>query len=156
MNMKNIPKMFSATDFVLRKSKIAIFCDSEFWHGYRMDSKKLSKLPLAVPRIEILVPYTDLDFEKDSPGPIKKKELEYISHLLGAIFHEGVLDYYHDELNPMGKNPTIFLAPRPVVEAHDSCKMIAQVYKDDFLELLIQEARAYWFELRRSRLAGAT
>lgn len=30
-------------DFVFRESKVAVFCDSEFWHGYRMGPKALSK-----------------------------------------------------------------------------------------------------------------
>jgi len=32
-------------DFVIRRKKIAVFCDSEFWHGYRMGPKSISKLP---------------------------------------------------------------------------------------------------------------
>ncbi len=31
---KNDKTIFGKPDFVFKKKKIAIFCDSEFWHGY--------------------------------------------------------------------------------------------------------------------------
>ncbi len=34
------PKMFGNPDFVIRKKKIAIYCDGDFWHGYRYHEKK--------------------------------------------------------------------------------------------------------------------
>ena len=34
------PKMYGNPDFILKKQKIAIFCDGDFWHGYRYDQKK--------------------------------------------------------------------------------------------------------------------
>ncbi|MDH5666326.1 MAG: very short patch repair endonuclease [Nitrosopumilus sp.] len=34
------PKMFGNPDFILTKQKIVIFCDGDFWHGYRYDKKK--------------------------------------------------------------------------------------------------------------------
>lgn len=37
------PKMFGNPDFVIRKKKIIIFCDGDFWHGYKYQEKK--KLP---------------------------------------------------------------------------------------------------------------
>ncbi|MCE9652091.1 MAG: very short patch repair endonuclease [Nitrosarchaeum sp.] len=37
------PKMFGNPDFVLKNKKIIIFCDGDFWHGYRYHEKK--KLP---------------------------------------------------------------------------------------------------------------
>ncbi len=30
--------IFGKPDFVLRSSKIAIFCDGDFWHGYNMET----------------------------------------------------------------------------------------------------------------------
>lgn len=38
---KNYPKLEGKPDIVLTKYKIAIFCDSEFWHGYDWENKKL-------------------------------------------------------------------------------------------------------------------
>jgi DNA mismatch endonuclease (patch repair protein) len=38
------PKMFGNPDFVLRRKRIIIFCDGDFWHGYNYgEKKKLSK-----------------------------------------------------------------------------------------------------------------
>jgi len=34
------PKMFGNPDFIIKRKKIAIFCDGDFWHGYKYDSKK--------------------------------------------------------------------------------------------------------------------
>ncbi|MEC4848999.1 MAG: very short patch repair endonuclease [Nitrosarchaeum sp.] len=34
------PKMFGNPDFVIRKKKIIIFCDGDFWHGYKYHEKK--------------------------------------------------------------------------------------------------------------------
>lgn len=34
------PKMFGNPDFVLRRKKIVIYCDGDFWHGYNYDKKK--------------------------------------------------------------------------------------------------------------------
>jgi len=34
------PKMFGNPDFIIKRKRIAIFCDGDFWHGYRYDSKK--------------------------------------------------------------------------------------------------------------------
>lgn len=37
---KNYRKLLGKPDFVLIKYKIAVFCDSEFWHGYDWDNRK--------------------------------------------------------------------------------------------------------------------
>jgi DNA mismatch endonuclease, patch repair protein len=34
------PKMYGNPDFILKRKKIAIFCDGDFWHGYRYHEKK--------------------------------------------------------------------------------------------------------------------
>jgi len=34
------PKMYGNPDFAIRSKKIAIFCDGDFWHGYRFHEKK--------------------------------------------------------------------------------------------------------------------
>ncbi len=34
------PKMYANPDFVHRRKKIIIFCDGDFWHGYKYDTKK--------------------------------------------------------------------------------------------------------------------
>jgi DNA mismatch endonuclease, patch repair protein len=37
---KNCNDIFGKPDIVFKKLKIAIFCDSEFWHGYNWEQKK--------------------------------------------------------------------------------------------------------------------
>lgn len=38
------PKMFGNPDFILPRKRVVIFCDGDFWHGYRYHEKKrLSK-----------------------------------------------------------------------------------------------------------------
>ncbi|WP_428325400.1 very short patch repair endonuclease [Nitrosopumilus sp.] len=39
-NFTMYPKMHGNPDFVLDEKKIAIFCDGDFWHGYRYFEKK--------------------------------------------------------------------------------------------------------------------
>lgn len=41
---KNYTKVFGKPDIVFLRKKIAIFCDSEFWHGkYYMEGKRIPK-----------------------------------------------------------------------------------------------------------------
>lgn len=38
------PKMYGNPDFVLRRKQITIYCDGDFWHGYKYhEKKKLAK-----------------------------------------------------------------------------------------------------------------
>ncbi len=38
------PKMHGNPDFVIPRKKIAVFCDGDFWHGYKyFEKKKLTK-----------------------------------------------------------------------------------------------------------------
>lgn len=34
------PKMFGNPDFIIPRKRIAIFCDGDFWHGYKYYEKK--------------------------------------------------------------------------------------------------------------------
>ena len=36
---RRFPKVFGSPDFIVEK-KILVFCDGDFWHGYRYSSKK--------------------------------------------------------------------------------------------------------------------
>ena len=40
MSFEMYPKMFGNPDFVNRRKKIVIYCDGDFWHGYRYFEKK--------------------------------------------------------------------------------------------------------------------
>ena len=37
---KMYPKMFGSPDLIIEKKKIAIFCDGDFWHGYKYHERK--------------------------------------------------------------------------------------------------------------------
>jgi DNA mismatch endonuclease Vsr len=39
---KNYTKVYGKPDIVFTKEKIAVFCDSEFWHGYDWE-RRLSR-----------------------------------------------------------------------------------------------------------------
>ena len=52
---KNYSKVFGKPDIVFIKEKIAIFCDSEFWHGYDWNNRKndfKSNREFWIPKIE--------------------------------------------------------------------------------------------------------
>ncbi len=37
---KNVTSIFGKPDLVFNGKKVAVFCDSEFWHGYNWDERK--------------------------------------------------------------------------------------------------------------------
>lgn len=52
---KNSKKVFGKPDIVFIGKKVAVFCDSEFWHGYDWDNKKKefkSNQDFWIPKIE--------------------------------------------------------------------------------------------------------
>ena len=52
---KNYSKVYGKPDIVFTKEKVAIFCDSEFWHGYDWENRKndfKSKQEFWIPKIE--------------------------------------------------------------------------------------------------------
>lgn len=38
---KNVADVFGKPDIVFKSKKVAVFCDSEFWHGYDWERRKL-------------------------------------------------------------------------------------------------------------------
>jgi len=105
-----------------------------------------------IPRLEFLFPYPDFKETLSHPGNGNTSQVKYINKMLGVLFKPGVLiDYPDSLLYSEQSSPDFFLAPKPVCEAHVSAKGIAQVYKDDFTELLIREAKSYWAARTRGR-----
>ena len=52
---KNAKKIFGKPDIVFIRKKIAVFCDSEFWHGYDWENHKndiKSRRDFWIPKIE--------------------------------------------------------------------------------------------------------
>lgn len=37
---KNVTSIFGKPDLVFKGKKVAVFCDSEFWHGYNWEERK--------------------------------------------------------------------------------------------------------------------
>ena len=52
---KNVKDIFGHPDIVFKSKKVAIFCDSEFWHGYDWEHKKQeikTRQDFWIPKIE--------------------------------------------------------------------------------------------------------
>ncbi len=52
---KNVTGIFGKPDLVFKGKKVAIFCDSEFWHGYNWEERKKdfkSHQEFWIPKIE--------------------------------------------------------------------------------------------------------
>lgn len=52
---KNVNKIFGKPDIVFIGKKVAVFCDSEFWHGYNWEERKKdfkSHQEFWIPKIE--------------------------------------------------------------------------------------------------------
>ncbi|MBR2733604.1 MAG: DNA mismatch endonuclease Vsr, partial [Selenomonadaceae bacterium] len=52
---KNVRSIFGCPDVVFLRLKIAVFCDSEFWHGYDWERRKhdfKSRQDFWIPKIE--------------------------------------------------------------------------------------------------------
>ena len=52
---KNVKKVYGCPDIVFGKEKIAVFCDSEFWHGYAWEIAQdefQSRRDFWIPKIE--------------------------------------------------------------------------------------------------------
>lgn len=52
---KNVTSIFGKPDLVFKGKKVAVFCDSEFWHGYNWEERKKdfkSHQEFWIPKIE--------------------------------------------------------------------------------------------------------
>lgn len=52
---KNVPGIIGRPDIVFKGKKVAVFCDSEFWHGYNWEERKhdfKSRKEFWIPKIE--------------------------------------------------------------------------------------------------------
>ena len=52
---KNVNRIYGKPDFVFIGKKVAVFCDSEFWHGYNWEERKKdfkSHQEFWIPKIE--------------------------------------------------------------------------------------------------------
>lgn len=103
-----------------------------------------------IPRLEFLFPYPDFKETLSDPSAGNARQVKYTEKILSVLFNPGVMVDYPDSLFYFEQSsPKFFLAPKPVCEAHDSAKLIATEYRDDFTELLIREAKSYWADKTR-------
>jgi DNA mismatch endonuclease (patch repair protein) len=91
------PKMYGNPDFVIKGKKIVIFCDGDFWHGYRYHEKKKPAKKFWRDKIEnnmtrdrrisrrlrrdgwSVLRFWEHDIERN-PGKCKRKILRGLSH----------------------------------------------------------------------------
>jgi hypothetical protein len=107
-----------------------------------------------IPRLELLLPYLDFERTLSSPADGGSRQEEYIRRILSTMFYPGVLEPYPDQLFYFSsESPEVFIAPKPVCDAHISAKEIAHVYRDDFIELLVKEAKLYWLEKKSEHIS---
>ena len=55
---KNVTSIYGKPDIVFKSKKIAVFCDSEFWHGYNWEERKKdfkSHQEFWIPKIERII-----------------------------------------------------------------------------------------------------
>ena len=58
---KNVNGIIGKPDIVFRRKKVAVFCDSEFWHGYDWENRKEA----IKTRREFWIPKIERNMERD-------------------------------------------------------------------------------------------
>lgn len=118
-----------------------------FYTSLGSDYDPAYEISSSIPKIELMVPFQDLeDFPKKEK--FEKNEANYVKRTLDTLLHKGVLTQYQDQLYFGRRSPKIFLVPKTVRDAHDASKSIAKVYKDDFMDLLLREAKIFWLQYK--------
>lgn len=67
---KNVKDVFGHPDIVFKSKKVAIFCDSEFWHGYDWERKKNE----IKTRQDFWIPKIERNMQRDKEVNIKLSE----------------------------------------------------------------------------------
>lgn len=102
---------------------------------------------ILIPRIEVLLPFPWIDY--NGKTQVKDKEIDLVKKVLSIMNDRQVLSIYPDDVNPFqNNNPKIFMAPKPVSEAHQYSKAVAKLYSGSLTTLLVREAKAYWMHLQ--------
>ena len=70
---KNSTKIFGKPDIVFIGKKIAVFCDSEFWHGYNWEERKKDFKS----HQEFWIPKIERNMERDKEVTIKLESEEW-------------------------------------------------------------------------------
>jgi predicted transcriptional regulator len=105
-----------------------------------------------IPRLELLLPYPDFKEILEKPEKGNEIQSKYLDKILCTLFNPGILMQYQESLRFFSQDsPDVFYVPKPVCDAHDCAKEIAKTYRDDFVELLIREAKIYWLQKTRGK-----
>jgi hypothetical protein len=117
-----------------------------FYSSLTSDIKPTGQKNIAIPRIEIMAPYDELDYDSlpNNDMKIAVSEREYVSKIIASLFGEkGVMTEYPrgDLTGKVSTDPEIFLAPTPVVLAHNYSKELGKIYSSDFKNLLFKTYR---------------
>ena len=67
---KNVNSIIGKPDIVFKGKKVAIFCDSEFWHGYDWENKKEA----IKTRREFWIPKIERNMERDKEVTLSLEE----------------------------------------------------------------------------------
>ena len=67
---KNVKDVFGHPDIVFKSKKVAIFCDSEFWHGYDWEHKKQE----IKTRQDFWIPKIERNMQRDKEVNLKLSE----------------------------------------------------------------------------------
>ena len=67
---KNVKDVFGHPDIVFKSKKVAIFCDSEFWHGYDWEHKKQE----IKTRQDFWIPKIERNIQRDKEVNLKLSE----------------------------------------------------------------------------------
>lgn len=138
----------SAYAFLLAKASIVTFYSSE----PSTLNPEVEK-DIMIPRIEVLLPYNQMDYGENGNLQIAKMEREYVKRIASVMTDEDVLDVYSDPLMPWDmRSPKVFMIPKPVKEAHEISKGIAKTYSELFLGLLVKEVKSEWLRMQASKL----
>ena len=68
---KNVTSIFGKPDLVFKGKKVAVFCDSEFWHGYNWEERKKdfkSHQEVWIPKIE-----RNMELDKEVTEELQKQ-----------------------------------------------------------------------------------
>lgn len=68
---KNVTSIFGKPDLVFKGKKVAVFCDSEFWHGYNWEERKKdfkSHQEFWIPKIE-----RNMERDKEVTAELKRQ-----------------------------------------------------------------------------------
>ena len=71
---KNVTKIIGKPDIVFAAKKVAVFCDSEFWHGYNWEERKKDFKS----NQEFWIPKIERNIKRDKEVNAKLKEAGWI------------------------------------------------------------------------------